>query len=81
MNVTLSPELEKLVNAKLESGEYESASEVLEDAMHALQERSSRDYQEAVEGIRRGIEAADAGRLSSLADFEREMRAKHGIPR
>ncbi len=80
MNITLSPEAEKVVNERVQNGDYASASEVVEDALRALEAWKVRDYEEAVAGIRRGIEAADAGRTTSLEDFEREMRAKHGIP-
>jgi len=39
MNVTLSPEFEKLVNEKIQTGEYRSADEVLNTAMRLLKER------------------------------------------
>ena len=37
MNVSLTPELEKLVNAKVESGRYNSASEVVREALRLHQ--------------------------------------------
>jgi antitoxin ParD1/3/4 len=39
MNVSLTPELEKLVQEKVKSGLYHSASEVIRDALRLLQER------------------------------------------
>jgi putative addiction module CopG family antidote len=39
MDVTLSPEFEKLVHEKLEAGEYQSADEVLNAAMQLFKER------------------------------------------
>ncbi len=39
MAVTLSPQLEELVRRKVESGLYQSAGEVLEEALRLLDER------------------------------------------
>ncbi|MBI1814058.1 MAG: type II toxin-antitoxin system ParD family antitoxin [Deltaproteobacteria bacterium] len=39
MNVSLTPELEKLVNRKVKTGRYQTASEVVRDALRALEER------------------------------------------
>lgn len=39
MNVSLTPELEKLVDRKVASGMYNSASEVVRDALRLLVER------------------------------------------
>lgn len=42
MNVSLTPELEKFVSAKVESGRYHSASEVVREALRLLE-----DYDQA----------------------------------
>ena len=39
MNVSLTPELEKFVVSKVESGRYHSASEVVREALRLLEER------------------------------------------
>ena len=41
----------------------------------------SRDYKEAVKGIRRGLEDVKHGRTKSAAQVFAEMRKKHRIPR
>jgi len=41
MNVSLTPELEKFVAAKVASGRYNSASEVVREALRLLDERDS----------------------------------------
>jgi antitoxin ParD1/3/4 len=41
MNVSLTPELEKFVNAKVGSGRYNSASEVVREALRLLEEHDS----------------------------------------
>jgi len=38
MNVSLTPELEEFVSAKVESGRYNSASEVVREALRLLEE-------------------------------------------
>jgi antitoxin ParD1/3/4 len=39
LNVSLTPTLQNYVRAKVRSGRYESASEVVRDSLRALQER------------------------------------------
>jgi predicted transcriptional regulator len=39
------------------------------------------DYQEAVEGIRRGYEDLKAGRVQPIEEAFEELRVKHGLPR
>ena len=39
MNVNLTPELEKLVQKKVKTGRYNSASEVVREALRLLEER------------------------------------------
>lgn len=41
MNVSLTPELEKLVTDKVRSGRYNSASEVVREALRLLEEHDS----------------------------------------
>ncbi len=64
MNVSLTPELEKLVNDKVKSGRYNSASEVVRHGLRALQDQEElqrlkldalrRDIMLGVEQIRNG---------------------------
>jgi antitoxin ParD1/3/4 len=39
MNVSLTPELEELIQARVRSGRYTSASEVVREALRLLQDR------------------------------------------
>ncbi|HEV3052065.1 MAG TPA: type II toxin-antitoxin system ParD family antitoxin [Longimicrobium sp.] len=43
MPISLSPNLERLIEEKVESGEYDSAEDVVSDAMRLLNERSEED--------------------------------------
>ena len=45
LNVSLTPTLERYVRAKVKSGRYESASEVIRDSLRALQDRDQREVQ------------------------------------
>jgi predicted transcriptional regulator len=53
----------------------------LDEALAAYLEWERQDFEEAVEGIRRGYEDVKAGRTRPAADFLSEMRRKHGISR
>jgi antitoxin ParD1/3/4 len=66
MNVNLTPELEKLINEKVMSGLYNSASEVVRDALRLLREQDElrRIRQDELrKEIRRGVEASAQGRV------------------
>lgn len=52
MNVSLTPELERLVNDKVESGLYQTASEVVREALRLLKQRD-----EAREQLRADVQA------------------------
>jgi len=41
LNITLSPEMAEMVRAKVESGEYSSASEVIHEGLRSLQKEDS----------------------------------------
>lgn len=59
MPLSLNPELERLIEEKVESGEYDSADDVVSDAMRLL---SQRDVEEGakLDALRAGIDAAIA---------------------
>ena len=77
MNVSLTAELEKLVNEKVASGMYHSASEVVREGLHLLKERDElrrvqmdevrRDVMLGVEQVRAGQGKKYAGG-AELAD-------------
>ena len=77
MNVSLTPELQKLVQEKVQSGMYYSASEVIREALRLLQERDELRYQriKAVrEQIDRGIEQLDRGEGIDGDEFFEELK-------
>jgi antitoxin ParD1/3/4 len=59
MNVSLTPELEQLVNEKVKSGLYQTASEVVREALRLLKERDDHaslraDIQAGLDQLARG---------------------------
>ena len=77
MNISMTPELEKLVTAKVESGMYQSASEVIREALRLLAERDEtrrkcldkldRDIQLGLDQAARG-EFCDPDQLETKLD-------------
>ena len=60
MNVSLTRELEQLVNKKVKSGMYQTTSEVVRDGLRLLKERDHRLAQVRTQ-IRAGFEQMDRG--------------------
>ncbi len=89
MNVSLTPELEKFVSAKVESGRYNSASEVVREALRLLEEHESaramqlsefnRELGRRLAGLDRGEvvdpAAARLARLEQKSAQRRKLRA------
>ena len=64
MNVSLTPELDRYVQSKVETGRYSSASEVLREALRLMQEKDEiRELQlaEVRVKIQRGLDALTSG--------------------
>jgi antitoxin ParD1/3/4 len=88
MNVSLTPELEKLVHEKVKSGRYLSASEVIREGLRLLEERD-RLFEVRLDELQRrlsiGIEQADQGELldqegvfAELEEDTRQIEAQRG---
>lgn len=69
MTVTLPAELEELVKARVESGQYNSSGEVIREGVRLLEEKDML-RQIKLDQLRKdlaiGIEAADRGELAPL---------------
>ncbi len=69
MNISLTPHLENLVKSKVESGLYNSASEVVRDALRLLEERDqlrAMRLAELKQEIQKGIDSGE----TTLLDME-----------
>ena len=60
MNISLTPELEELVNEKVKSGMYQTASEVIREGLRLLKEHDQR-LESLRRDVRAGFEAVERG--------------------
>ncbi len=60
MNVSLTPELERLVNDKVDSGLYQTASEVIREALRLLNERD-RERKQLRADVQAGFDRLSSG--------------------
>ncbi len=71
MNVSLTPELEKWVQSKVQSGLYGSSSEVVRDALrilHQFEEERLRKLSSLKSEIQIGLEQLRAGKSKKMDD-------------
>jgi antitoxin ParD1/3/4 len=69
MNVSLPPELERLIDEKVASGLYDSASEVVRDALRLMRERDevrALAIEELRKDILAGVQDMEQGRSAPL---------------
>lgn len=80
MNVSLTPELEQIVDQKVKSGMYNSASEVVREGLRLLQQRDE-NHEAKLNALRaeiqKGIDDMEAGRIydgpSTMAGFREKL--------
>ena len=79
MNVSLTPELEKFVGGKVESGRYNSASEVVREALRLLEDHDSAraaKLGEFNEELGRRLDAVDRGETVDPAVTRARLQRK-----
>jgi len=87
MNVSLTPELEQFVNAKVQSGRYHSASEVVREALRLLEEHDQARTARLAEfnaEIGQRLESLDRGERVKAAEARARLQDKsmqHRKPR
>jgi len=84
MNVSLTPELDKFVAAKVESGRYNSASEVVREALRLLEDNDrvrgaqlaafNKELGARLASLDRGVRVEAKAALSRLEQKSRERR-------
>jgi len=77
-NVNLTDELDRFVVAKVESGRYENASEVVRAALRSL-EREEQRHEAKLVALRAAIDAGDISGIAEGNVFER-VREKLNLP-
>ena len=75
-NVNLTDELDHFVLAKVESGRYENASEVVRAALRTL-EREDQQYEAKLVGLRAAIAEGEASGIAEGDVFARVREALH----
>ena len=75
-NVNLTPELDKFILTRVESGRFENASEVVRAALRNL-EREERLYETKLESLRVAIDAGDASGIADGDVFAQVREALH----
>ncbi len=78
MNVNLTPQLEDLVRAKVSSGLYTSASEVVREALRLMQEQDrlrEAKLEELRRDVRRGLESGASAEWNA-AEVKASARAR-----
>ena len=89
MDISLTPELERFVSSCVNSGRYQSATEVVEEGLRMLEEcillmDRVAEYDSAVEGVRQkiavGLEQARRGELLDGEEVFRELEEQASAP-
>jgi antitoxin ParD1/3/4 len=78
-NVNLPDKLDQFITAKVASGDYANASEVMRAALR-LMERDEREYEEKLAALRVAIAEGDASPDAEGDDLFEEIREKYGLP-
>jgi antitoxin ParD1/3/4 len=84
MNVSLTPELEKYVQSKVESGRYTSASEVVREALRLLEQKEQereaalKEFQARLD---EGLAELEAGDLMDGEEVFARIREKSRLRR
>jgi len=80
MDISLTPELEELVNEKVKSGVYASANEVIREGLRLLQEQEELrkiERENLKHEIEKGIEELDRGEGIPGEQVFAEMRERN----
>ncbi len=78
-NVNLTDELDSYILAKVESGRFENASEVVRAALRTL-EREDQHHEAKLAVLRSAIDAGDASGVAKGNSFE-HVRKRLNLPR
>jgi antitoxin ParD1/3/4 len=74
MNVSLTPQLEALVNAKVKNGMYQTASEVIREGLRLLKERDEEKQRRLREDVLAGFAEIERGHYTEYkADGKRKV--------
>lgn len=75
MNISLTEPMEEFVRQKVETGDYETASEVVRDALRLLKQRDEVWKADVRSKIKKGMDSIRAERTVSSEEAKAEMTA------
>jgi antitoxin ParD1/3/4 len=75
-NISLTPDLEAYIKAKVESGEYLHASEVVRDALRLLMRDDADKFERLRAEIQKGIDDADLGNVVPHDEAWKQIRER-----
>lgn len=84
MNITLTPELEALIQKKIDSGDYHSASEVVRDALKLLKEQDQLKElrrEEIRREVMKGVDQMRNGEFTTISNKEEAQQMIEKIKR
>ena len=73
-NISLPKELEDYIDAKVASGEYAHASEVVRDGVRLLMQEEARKLEWLREAIAKGLADIEAGRTVTSEELREDMK-------
>lgn len=76
ISADLGPQLESFVAKLVETGRYNSKSEVLREGIRLIQERETR-LSVLDQALARGLADAEAGRVKPMSDVVARLEAKY----
>jgi antitoxin ParD1/3/4 len=79
MPLSLSPELERRITEKVESGEYDSAEDVVSDALDALSQLTEEEkakHDALRQEIQKGLDSLNNGRYSLKDEVFARLRER-----
>ena len=81
MTVTLTPDLEKLVNEKVQRGEYESPEALIQEAVQRLFTEDEQELSEMKVAVDLALEQSKRGEGRAAQEVFKDLRARYDIPR
>lgn len=75
MNVSLTPKLEGFVKAKVKTGDYNNASEVVREALRLLQRREEAVRERKTARLRKALQAGLDGPDTEEFDIKKVVRS------
>jgi antitoxin ParD1/3/4 len=81
MDITLTPEIERLVQEKIQRGQYACVDALVQEAVNRLVEEDEEELQETRAAIEGALEQSRRGEGRPAEEVFEEIRVKRGMQR